>query len=289
MNMGKPKQKHADLNTFEHTIHSLFFSAVVIAWRMTMKHEISVLLPWKQQTFTYKSSLWTSDDSYNVDGGWTRFDDMETKLSTYSTLKINRLCLVFRRPDHDELGYVLIHRQTSQTLRSLIHDGTYRPTSVENPPGYQPWRTPRCSRTATKKVSTSSRESGVPGRESASFPTTRLTATLQIRHLGLVLPGLVAMRISLTKSQQETSTTCHALKAKTLSNIHLSTSLVYKRRSLAFRWKHPTLLVSFSALIFFLQSSGTLYFSRYGYILRCVRCMLPRCCHLPVSWRKIFV
>ena len=67
---------------------------------------------------------------YNVDGGRTGFDDVQTKLATYNHLAFTELCVVFRPVDAQTLGYLLIERPQSQTLHSLIHDGQYRSTSM---------------------------------------------------------------------------------------------------------------------------------------------------------------
>ena len=70
---------------------------------------------------------------YNLPGGETGFDQMETKLPTYWNTSFSKICLGMKIDQ--QLRFIAINKQ-ADSLYSLIADGQYRPTNL----GRDAWR-----------------------------------------------------------------------------------------------------------------------------------------------------
>ena len=86
-----------------------------------------------QQTFHYDSDYWSNKEEYNLPGGETGFDQMETKLPTYWNTSFSKICLGMKIDQ--ELRFIVINME-ADSLYSLIADGKYRPTVL----GRETWR-----------------------------------------------------------------------------------------------------------------------------------------------------
>lgn len=80
-----------------------------------------------QNTFHYNSELWSSEAEYNFPGGITGFDNIETKLPTYSKTSFTKICLGMKIGQ--QINFIFINQQ-ADSLYSLIADGQYRDTSL---------------------------------------------------------------------------------------------------------------------------------------------------------------
>ncbi|XP_067039834.1 uncharacterized protein [Acropora muricata] len=79
----------------------------------------------KKSTFHYDSNLWSNNETFNVDGGLTGFDSVETKLSTYWNTPFSTICLGMKVGQN--LSFIKINK-TADSLMSLIADGKHRDT-----------------------------------------------------------------------------------------------------------------------------------------------------------------
>ena len=70
---------------------------------------------------------------YNLPGGETGFDQMETKLPTYWNTSFSKICLGMKIGQ--QLRFIVINKR-ADSLYSLIADGQYRPTNL----GRDAWR-----------------------------------------------------------------------------------------------------------------------------------------------------
>ena len=86
-----------------------------------------------QETFHYNSNYWSNMLEYNLPGGETGFDQMETKLPTYWNTSFSKICLGMKIDQ--QLRFIAINKQ-ADSLYSLIADGQYRPTNL----GRDAWR-----------------------------------------------------------------------------------------------------------------------------------------------------
>ena len=86
-----------------------------------------------QQTFHYDSDYWSNKEEYNLPGGETGFDQMETKLPTYWNTSFSKICLGMKIDQ--QLRFIVINME-ADSLYSLIADGQYRPTDL----GRDTWR-----------------------------------------------------------------------------------------------------------------------------------------------------
>ena len=80
-----------------------------------------------QQTFKYNSPLWSNKETFNLDGGKTGFDSLETKLPSYWNTSFSKICLGMKIDQ--EIKFIVIN-MTASSLYSLIADGQYRRTSL---------------------------------------------------------------------------------------------------------------------------------------------------------------
>ena len=80
-----------------------------------------------QNTFHYNSELWSNEAEYNFPGGITGFDNIETKLQTYSKTSFTKICLGVKIGQ--QINFIFINQQ-ADSLYSLIVDGQYRDTSL---------------------------------------------------------------------------------------------------------------------------------------------------------------
>ena len=86
-----------------------------------------------QRTFHYDSDYWRNKIEYNLPGGETGFDTVETKLPTYWSTSFSKICLGMKIDQ--ELRFIVINME-ADSLYSLIADGKYRPTVL----GRETWR-----------------------------------------------------------------------------------------------------------------------------------------------------
>ena len=78
-------------------------------------------------TFHYNSSYWSSKTEYNIAGGETGFDLQETKLPTYWTTPISKICLGMKIGG--QIRFIVLNKEAS-SLHSLIADGKHQSTSL---------------------------------------------------------------------------------------------------------------------------------------------------------------
>ena len=86
-----------------------------------------------QRTFHYDSNYWRNKIEYNLPGGETGFDTVETKLPTYWNTSFSKICLGMKIDQ--QLRFIVINME-ADSLYSLIADGHYRPTYL----GRDTWR-----------------------------------------------------------------------------------------------------------------------------------------------------
>jgi len=90
-------------------------------WTLVMKIDGS------KRTFHYTSKLWSNKIDFNLPGGKTGFDSLETKLPTYWNTHFSKICLAMKLGH--QMKTTVIYRHAS-SLYSLIADGQYRATSL---------------------------------------------------------------------------------------------------------------------------------------------------------------
>ena len=78
-------------------------------------------------TFHYTSAYWQDKNTFNVDGGKTGFDSLETKLPSYWNTSFSKICLGMKI--NNQINFIEITKSAS-SLYSLIADGQYRSTSL---------------------------------------------------------------------------------------------------------------------------------------------------------------
>ncbi|KAL9953836.1 hypothetical protein ACROYT_G041306 [Oculina patagonica] len=88
----------------------------------------------RTETFHYDSNLWISQETFNIAGGETGMDTIETKLPTYWNTPFSKICLGMKIGQ--QINFVVINKQAN-SLSSLIADGQYRATSL----GRNTWKT----------------------------------------------------------------------------------------------------------------------------------------------------
>ena len=86
-----------------------------------------------QRTFHYDSNYWSNKVEYNLPGGETGFDSVETKLPTYWNTSFTKICLGMKI---DEVLRFIVINKPADSLYSLIADGKYRNTSL----GPEKWK-----------------------------------------------------------------------------------------------------------------------------------------------------
>ncbi|PFX17239.1 hypothetical protein AWC38_SpisGene18444 [Stylophora pistillata] len=91
------------------------------AWTLVMKIDGSKL------TFHYDSNYWSNKEEYNLPGGVTGFDSLETKLPTYWNISFSKICLGMKI--NEELRFIVIDK-IADSLYALIADGQYRSTNL---------------------------------------------------------------------------------------------------------------------------------------------------------------
>ena len=116
-------------------IRFFFFSGKDVVFRRKKDFELfflkdnfsisSSFLP--QQTFHYDSTLWSNNETFNLDGGKTGFDSQETKLPSYWNTSFSKICLGMKI--NNQINFTVINKQAN-SLYSLIADGQYRSTSL---------------------------------------------------------------------------------------------------------------------------------------------------------------
>ena len=82
-----------------------------------------------QSTFRYNSQFWKNKESFNLVGGETGFDNIETKLPTYWGSSLTKICLGMKFHQQENAQFIVINK-TANSLHSLIACGQHRPTSV---------------------------------------------------------------------------------------------------------------------------------------------------------------
>ena len=95
-----------------------------------LKITIVLFLPFfvLQTTFHYDNAFWSDNETFNLFGGKTGFDDHETKLPTYWNTSFSKICLGMKINDSQSM-FIVINQQAN-SLYSLIADGQYRSTSL---------------------------------------------------------------------------------------------------------------------------------------------------------------
>ncbi|XP_022803793.1 uncharacterized skeletal organic matrix protein 5-like [Stylophora pistillata] len=78
-------------------------------------------------TFHYDSNYWSNKEEYNLPGGVTGFDSLETKLPTYWNISFSKICLGMKI--NEELRFIVIDK-IADSLYALIADGQYRSTNL---------------------------------------------------------------------------------------------------------------------------------------------------------------
>ncbi|XP_074630950.1 putative skeletal organic matrix protein 5 [Acropora palmata] len=91
-------------------------------WTLVMK------IDGRKQTFHYNSVLWSNNESFNLAGGETGFDNHETKLPTYWKTPFDKICLGMKIGQQKR--FIVVHKKAI-SLHSLIADGQYRNTSLD--------------------------------------------------------------------------------------------------------------------------------------------------------------
>ncbi|XP_046863938.1 uncharacterized skeletal organic matrix protein 5-like [Xenia sp. Carnegie-2017] len=89
-------------------------------WTLVMK------IDGNKKTFDFDSSFWTNKSSYNIKGGKTGMDDLETKLPTYWSTKINKICVGMKLNGTNFISF----KMKAKSLYDVIAGGEYRKTSV---------------------------------------------------------------------------------------------------------------------------------------------------------------
>ncbi|XP_046863427.1 uncharacterized skeletal organic matrix protein 5-like [Xenia sp. Carnegie-2017] len=90
--------------------------------------QVEILLKYPHyETFDFDSSLWKNKNSYQVENGKTGMDDLETKLPTYWSTKINKICVGMRFDG--ETNFISFDLQ-AKSLYDIIAGGKYHKTNV---------------------------------------------------------------------------------------------------------------------------------------------------------------
>jgi len=97
-------------------------------WTMAMK------IDGRKRTFHYNSHQWSNRNTFNLAGGKTGFDTLETKLPTYWHTPFSKICLGMKIGQ--QLKFFVLNEKAN-SLHSLIANGQYRPTSL----GRNTWKT----------------------------------------------------------------------------------------------------------------------------------------------------
>ncbi|XP_078350058.1 putative skeletal organic matrix protein 5 [Oculina patagonica] len=97
-------------------------------WTLVMK------IDGNKETLHYNSNLWVCQESFNLAGGKTGLDTIETKLPTYWNTPFSKICLGMKIDE--QINFIVINKQAN-SLYSLIADGQYRATSL----GRYTWKT----------------------------------------------------------------------------------------------------------------------------------------------------
>ncbi|XP_046864162.1 uncharacterized protein LOC124458113 isoform X1 [Xenia sp. Carnegie-2017] len=91
------------------------------SWTLVMK------IDGEKKTFDFDSSLWKNKNSYKIENGKTGLDNLETKLPTYWSTKINKICVGMKFKD--ETNFMSFKFQ-AKSLYDVIADGKYHQTNV---------------------------------------------------------------------------------------------------------------------------------------------------------------
>ncbi|KAL9953719.1 hypothetical protein ACROYT_G041178 [Oculina patagonica] len=97
-------------------------------WTLVMK------IDGNKGTFHYDSNLWLNQEPFNLAGGETGLDTIETKLPTYWNTPFSKICLGMNIGQQN--NFIVINKQAN-SLYSLIADGRYRATTL----GRNTWKT----------------------------------------------------------------------------------------------------------------------------------------------------
>ncbi|XP_046863594.1 uncharacterized skeletal organic matrix protein 5-like [Xenia sp. Carnegie-2017] len=90
-------------------------------WTLVMK------IDGKKETFDFESSFWRNKKSYKIENGKSGVDDLETKLPTYWSTKINKICVGMKFKG--ETNFISFNFQ-AKSLYDIVADGKYRQTNV---------------------------------------------------------------------------------------------------------------------------------------------------------------
>ncbi|PFX22526.1 hypothetical protein AWC38_SpisGene12934 [Stylophora pistillata] len=123
---------HIQISTsvlLEHMTATLMLCASIQRDRSTVHVNVEILEMEElaKRTFHYDSGFWSNNVAYNLPGGETGFDTLETKLPTYWNTSFSKICLGMTI--NEQLRFIVINRQAN-SLYSLIADGQYCSTSL---------------------------------------------------------------------------------------------------------------------------------------------------------------
>ncbi|XP_046864159.1 uncharacterized protein LOC124458109 [Xenia sp. Carnegie-2017] len=90
-------------------------------WTLVMK------IDGNKKTFDFDSSLWKNKNSYNIENGKTGVDNLETKIPTYWSTNINKICVGMRFKGETNFISIDFH---ANSLYDVIADGKYHQTNV---------------------------------------------------------------------------------------------------------------------------------------------------------------
>ncbi|XP_046863994.1 uncharacterized skeletal organic matrix protein 5-like [Xenia sp. Carnegie-2017] len=80
-----------------------------------------------KKTFRYNSPLWSNKESYMIENGETGLGQNETKLPTYWSTKIKKMCVGMKV--NSKIKFIGFEMQ-AKSLYDLIADGKYRKTTL---------------------------------------------------------------------------------------------------------------------------------------------------------------
>ncbi|XP_046863592.1 uncharacterized protein LOC124457372 isoform X3 [Xenia sp. Carnegie-2017] len=90
-------------------------------WTLVMK------IDGNKKTFQYNSSLWSNKESYKTENGETGLGQNETKLPTYWSTQIKKMCVGMKV--NSKIKFISFEIQ-AESLYELIADGKYRKTTL---------------------------------------------------------------------------------------------------------------------------------------------------------------
>ncbi|XP_046863593.1 uncharacterized protein LOC124457373 [Xenia sp. Carnegie-2017] len=90
-------------------------------WTLVMK------IDGEKETFDFESTFWTNKKSYKKENGKTGMDNLETKLPTYWSTKLNKICVGMKF--NGKTNFISFNFQ-AKSLYDIIAKGKYHQTNV---------------------------------------------------------------------------------------------------------------------------------------------------------------